>query len=171
MTLIGIPVHFEKGFAMIYDFTSREREPGCVVFALTLNRKRMTERVIIGRSNDVRRRLKSKAGEVYYDVTRPLESLLLTFEGDKVGVWNRNGVILRDSYGKIFPNESERWRMATPVSVFLRKKCKSGEPSAMFAAIRTWEDYLYCFNMDHGADVLLDRQPIGCCASSSDRCL
>ncbi|MCL2812751.1 MAG: hypothetical protein FWD25_12800 [Clostridia bacterium] len=47
---------------MIYDFTSRERELGYVVFALTFKRKRMTERVVISRPNDVQRRLKSKAG-------------------------------------------------------------------------------------------------------------
>ena len=102
---------------MIYDFTSREREPGCVVFALTLNRKRMTERVVIGRSNDVRQRLQTKAGKVYYDVTRPLGSLLLTFESDKAGVWNRNGVILRDSYGKSFPLEAERRSRRLPFVV------------------------------------------------------
>jgi len=142
---------------MIYDFTSRERERGRVVFALTLNRKRMDERIIIGRMDDVRQRLQTKAGKVYYDVTRPLGSLLLTFETDKTGVWNRNGNILRDSYGKTFPMDAERWRMAAPVSEFLRKKCRNGEPSAMFAAIRTWENYLSCFHMNHSADVLCDR--------------
>ena len=131
---------------MIYDFTSHEREQGRVVFALTLNQKRMTERVIIGRMDDVRQRLQTKASKVYYDVTRPLGSLLLTFESDKTGIWNRNGGILRDSYGKTFPNEAERWEMAAPVSEFLRKKCKKCEPSAMFAAIRTWENYLSCFH-------------------------
>ena len=34
--------------------------------------------------------------------------------------------------------------MAVPVSNFLRLKYESGEPPAMFAAIRTWEDYLNC---------------------------
>jgi len=131
---------------MVYDFTSRESERGRVVFALTLHRKRMTERVIIGRTVDVRQRLETKADVVYYDVTRPLGSLLLTFESDKTGVWNRNGDILRDSYGNTFPNEAERWKMAAPVSEFLRQKCKKGEPSAMFAAIHTWEDYLDCLH-------------------------
>jgi len=47
---------------MIYDFTSREREPGYAVLALMLNRKRMTERAAIGRPNDAQRRFKSKVG-------------------------------------------------------------------------------------------------------------
>ena len=142
---------------MHYDFASREREFGRVVFALTLNRKRMIERIIIGESDEVRQRLESRTGEVYFDETRPLGYLLLTFESDKTGEWNRNGAILRNSYNMTFPMEAERWRMAAPVSDFLRRKYESGEPSAMFAAIRTWEDYLNCFGMNHGADVLNNR--------------
>jgi hypothetical protein len=105
----------------------------------------------------VRQRLESKTGEVYCDATRPLGSLLFSFEGDKTGEWSRNGIILSDSYGKIFPLEAERWSMAAPVLDFLFEKYKSGEPSAVFAAIRTWENYLNCFNMNHGAGVLSDR--------------
>ena len=147
---------------MRYNFGSQEREFGRVVFALTLNLKRMTERIIIGRTDDVRERLESKTGEVYYDETRPLGSLLLTFESGKTGEWNRNGVVLRDSYKMVFPMEAERWRMAAPVSDFLRRKYESGEPSAMFAAIRTWEDYLNCFGMNHGADIFNDRTAMLC---------
>jgi hypothetical protein len=33
---------------MKYDFTDRERELGRVVLALTLDRKKMTERIVIG---------------------------------------------------------------------------------------------------------------------------
>ena len=44
-----------------------------------------------------------------------------------------------------------------PATDFLRGKYDSDEPSAMFAAIRTWADYLNCFTMNHGADVLTER--------------
>lgn len=142
---------------MVYDFTSREREVGRVVFALTLNKKRMTERIVIGRNDDARMRLESGGGGVYYDETRPLGSLLFSFEADKIGDWNRHGITLHESYAKTFPREAERWRMAEPVSKYLRGKYDSGEPSAMFAAIRTWEDYLNCYNLRHGADLLTDR--------------
>jgi hypothetical protein len=142
---------------MEYDFTGREREFGRVVFALTLDRKHMTERVVIGRTDEARRRLKTGEGEVFYDETRPLGSLLLTFEADKKGEWNKNGMVLRKSYAKTFPRDAERWKIAVPVSEFLRVKYESGEPSAIFAALRTWEDYLNCFNMNHGADMLTDK--------------
>jgi len=139
---------------MVYDFRSREREFGLVVFALTLDRKRMTERIVIGRYDDVRLRLGSYGADVYYDELRPLGSLLFSFEGDKDFSWNRNGMALRESYSKAFPFESGRWEMAAPVSDFLSGKYESGEPSTMFAAIRTWEDYLNCFNTRDSADAL-----------------
>ena len=143
---------------MDYDFTSRGRDFGRVVFALVLDKKRLTERIVIGRGGDARRRLDGYADRgVYYDETRPLGSLLLTFESDNTGEWNKRGMLLRESYSKAVPRESARWKMAETVSDYLRMKYESGEPSAMFAAIRTWEDYLNCFYMNHGSDMLTDR--------------
>jgi len=142
---------------MNYDFTSRERGFGRVVLALTLDKKRMTERVVVGKADEARRLLDGGDGDVYYDGVRPLGSLLLSFEADSGGEWNKNGMTLRESYGKAIPRESARWKMAAPVSDYLRGKYESGEPSAMFAAVRTWEDYLNCFNMNHGADMLTDK--------------
>jgi hypothetical protein len=96
-------------------------------------------------------------GDVYYDETRPLGSLLIGLEADKDRRWNANAAILRESYGKVFPLDAQRWKLAAPVGDFLTKKYESGEPSAMFAAIRTWEEYLNCFNQNHGADLLTER--------------
>jgi hypothetical protein len=146
---------------MIYDFTSREREFGRVVFALTLDGKRLTERVVIGRTEETRRRFGGDGNaEVCYDGTRPLGSLLLAFESDKNGKWNKYGMTLRESYGKAFVFDAERWKLAAPVSDYLRGKYESGEPSAMFAAVRTWEEYLNCFNLNHGAELLTERLSI-----------
>lgn len=138
----------------IYDFTSKERETGRVVFALTLDRKRLAERIVIGKMEEVRRVLDGSDGEIYYEETRPLGSLLLSFESDASGDWNKNIMALRESYAKIFPRESARWKMVAPVQKFLTEKYNSGEPSAMFAAIRTWEDYLNFLNQNHGVDLL-----------------
>jgi hypothetical protein len=142
---------------MGYDFTGRERELGRVVFALTLDRKRLTERVVIGRADEARQRFEGKESEVFCDETRPLGSLLLTFEADRNGEWNRAGMALRESYDKAFLFDAERWKMAAPVSDFLRRKYESGEPSALFAAVKTWDEYLNCFNLNHGADLLTER--------------
>ena len=142
---------------MNYDFSKREREPGKVVLALTIDRKKMLERVVIARSVEAQLRLEQGIGDVCYDEIRPLGSLLMNFEGDPKREWNIMGMTLRESYGKTFPFESERWRLAAPVAAWLKEKYESMEPTTMFAAIRTWETYLNCFNMSHGADILTER--------------
>ena len=142
---------------MDYDFSKRGRGFGKIVFALTLDRKKMTERIVIGETNETRRHLEDGTGDIYLDCTRPLGKLLIDFEADSERNWNVNATRLRESYGKAIPFEAERWKMAAPVSDFLRSKYAGGEPSAMFAAIRTWEEYLNCFNLNHGADLLIRR--------------
>ena len=85
---------------------------------------------------------------------------IISFESDKDGDWNKNGMLLRESYGKdrvppIF--ENERRKMIAPALEFLTAKYKSGEPSAMFAAVRTWEDYLNLRNKRQASDTLTGR--------------
>ena len=141
----------------IYDFTVRKKYYERVVFALALDKKRLTERIIIGETGQVRRSLEHGDGDVYYDVTRPLGTLLFNFAGDTTGEWNKHGIILRDSYAKFLPFTSSRWNEAAPAVEFLTAKYKSGEPFSVFAAVRTWEDYLSCFNMPLATDTLSKR--------------
>lgn len=142
---------------MQYDFSKQERGLGKIVFALALDRKKMTERIVIGETNETRRQLENGTGNIYYDQTRPLGKLLIDFETDSEREWNRNAMTLCESYGRVFPFEAERWKAAAPVADFLRSKYENGEPSALFAAIRTWEEYLNCFHLNHGADMLIRR--------------
>ncbi len=142
---------------MEYDFSKQERSFGKIVFALTLDRKKMTERIVIGETNETRRQLEDGTGNIFYDQTRPLGKFLIDFETDLGMEWNRNAMTLRESYGKTIPLEAARWKMAAPVADFLRGKYKSGEPSAMFAAVKTWEEYLNCYNLNHGANLLIRR--------------
>ena len=137
-----------------YDFTSREREFGRVVFALILDRKRMTERIVIGREDETRRLLNGGDGEVFYDEVRLLGSLLLNFESDINGEWNSRILALQESYELKYAFGSARWSKVASVSEFLTAKCNSGEPSAMFAAVRTWDDYLSFYNQNRGATLL-----------------
>jgi len=139
-----------------YDFTNKEREQGRVIFALTLDKKKLTERIVIGKADEVRRLLNGGDGEVYYDEVRPLGSLLLTFESDMCGDWNNIITPLRDSYKKISPIGNARWKMVEPVQKFLTDKYNSGEPSAMYTAILSWEEYIRFHNQNHGATLLND---------------
>ena len=115
---------------MDYDFSKHERDFGKIVFAITLDRKKLTERIVIGEMNETRRQLEDGTGNIYYDQTSPLGKLLIDFEADSEREWNRNAMILHESYSKTFPLEAERWKMSAPVSDYLHNKYKSGEPSA-----------------------------------------
>ncbi|MDL2233152.1 hypothetical protein LJC63_06175 [Ruminococcaceae bacterium OttesenSCG-928-L11] len=142
---------------MEYDFSKRGRGFGKIVFALTLDRKKMMERIVIGEMNEARRQLEDGSGNIYFDQTRPLGQFLIDFETDAGMEWNRNSMTLRESYGKVIPLEAARWKMAAPVADFLRGKYESGEPTALFAAVKTWDEYLNCYNLNHGADLLIGR--------------
>lgn len=147
---------------MNYDFTKREREFGRMVFALTLDRKKMTERIVIGEMEEVRFRLERDSSEVSLDVVRPMGSLLLGFESDPDRLWNTNAMLLHQSYEKGVLFGEERWKMVEPGAQFLQQKYESGEPAGMFTAMRTWEEYLNCYNLKHGPQLFLDRMAILC---------
>jgi len=140
----------------IYDFKSRETEPGRVIFALSLNRKQLTERIVIGKENEVRLILNGGNGKVYYDEVRPFGSLLFNFESDKNGEWESHIPSLCESYELKYFFGAARWNKVALVSEFLTAKYNGGEPSAMFAAVRTWENYLSCFNMNQATTMLTD---------------
>ena len=142
---------------MDYDFGKRERTLSKIVFALALDRKKMTERIVIGEMSETRRHLEDGMGNVYYDQTRPLGKLLIDFEADAGREWNQNLMYLSESYGKGVLFEAERWKAAASVAEFLRGKYGDANPSAMFAAVKTWEEYLNCFHLNHGADMLIGR--------------
>ncbi len=141
---------------MDYDFAKRERGLGRIVFAIFLDKKKLTERIVIGETGEVRLRLERGAGKVYYDRTRPLGQWLIDFEADPDRRWNVNAMLLRESYDKAFPFEGERWKFSEQSVTFLWKKYKNGKPAAMFAAIRTWEEYLNRYHQNHGGDLFLE---------------
>ncbi len=142
---------------MDFNFTIRDMNLERIVFVLTLDRKKMTERIVIAETGEAILRLEQNAGNVFYDQTRPLGELLTGFEADPDRRWNANAARLHESYGKVFPFERARWKTVKPCADFLREKYESGEPSSMFAAIRTWEAYLNCFHMSHGPERFLER--------------
>jgi hypothetical protein len=138
---------------MKYDFP-RKYTTSRTVFVLSLIQKKMSERIVIAEAGEALNRLNGGAGDVYYDQTRPLGQLLFNFESDMGSLWESNTAILRESYGKTFPFEGERWKIAQPALDFMRIKYSSDEPTAVFAAVRLWELNLYCYNQNHGAELL-----------------
>ena len=140
---------------MDYDFTRWEPVFTRKVFALCLDRKLMTERVIIGEATEARNLFENRNGSVYIDDTQPIGTLLFNFEADKDKTWNTNAMKLYESYDVL--SQSKRWQVTEPANAFLREKYTSGNPTAAFASMRTWDEYLNCYNLNHGGDIFLER--------------
>ena len=63
-----------------------------ILFVLTLDRKKMKERILIGEEQQIRFRLNgSQNAEVLCDMTRPLGTFLINFERDTDRDWNLYG--------------------------------------------------------------------------------
>ena len=121
-----------------------ERHDPCrerVLFVLTLDRKKMKERILIGEEQQIRFRLNgSQNAEVLCDMTRPLGTFLINFERDTDRDWNLYGLSpLRQAL------HSNRWKqpeLEQAASEFLWGKYLSNDPLKMYVAFRIWNSYL-----------------------------
>ena len=140
-----------------YEFTSKNRGLSRTILLLTLDKKKMTERIIIGEAGEIRLRLERDIGDVLYDETQKLGTFLFNFESDPDREWNVNSMGLHDNFAGLFPTKNVKSKALKPYTDFLRRKYMSGEPSAMFAAVKTWEEYWRCFSISHGSDIFIGR--------------
>jgi len=112
-----------------------------ILFVLTLDRKKMKERILIGEEQQIRFRLNgSQNAEVLCDMTRPLGTFLINFERDTDRDWNLYGLSpLRQAL------HSNRWKqpeLEQAASEFLWGKYLSNDPLKMYVAFRIWNSYL-----------------------------
>lgn len=91
---------------MEMEFVRHEPCYDRVLFVLTLDRKKMKERILIGEELQVRFRLQGDMdANMLCDTTRPLGTFLAEFEHDPDGEWNRFGLApLREAL------HSSRWK-------------------------------------------------------------
>jgi len=142
---------------MDYEFILKNSIYERIVFTLILDKKKMTERIIIGESEKIKLHLEHGNGNVYYDKTRPLGSMLIYFERDTKKEWNINAGVIKKSYEVIFTNNRARKKGLHENIDFLQNKIDTGEPTAMYAAIHTWEQYLNCYRLNHSGDLFIGR--------------
>ncbi len=126
---------------MKYDFQRHEPCFDRVLFVLTLDRKKMKERIVAGKESTIRSRLRGiPDAEVVCDITRPIGTFLTDFEQDPDGEWNRLGLApLRESL------HTNRWKqpdLEKAAGSFLSRKYQTGDPVRQYAAFRIWEGYL-----------------------------
>lgn len=113
-----------------------------MAMALSLNKKRMTERVIIGKRETVELWLADiEAGEMLYEAERPLGSFLFEHESQAAGEWNENaGSVLMLAVGSTVnrkENADAAWN-------YLEEKLNSQNPVCIFTACQLWHWYDAC---------------------------
>ena len=130
-----------QGIRMENQFVRHEPCFERILFVLTLDKKKMKERILIGEEQQIRFRLDgSKSAEVLCDMTRPLGTFLINFERDTDRDWNLYGLSpLRQAL------HSNRWKqpeLEQAASEFLWEKYLSNDPLKMYVAFRIWNSYL-----------------------------
>ena len=96
---------------------------------------------MIGTEDEVRSRLEGNEGaELACDTTNPLGTLLIRFDKDPDGTWNRLGLSpLRDA---MYTNRWGQPALEQAAGKFLSGKYQSGEPICQYTAFRIWNGYL-----------------------------
>ncbi|MDR2532283.1 MAG: hypothetical protein LBC82_05510 [Oscillospiraceae bacterium] len=141
----------------MFEFINKNRGLTNTVFMLALDKKKKTERVIIGEAGAIKLRLERNISDVLYDKTRPLGRLLLDFEKDPDKEWQLNASYMADNFAGLTPTKNVESRALKPYIGFLEQKYMSGEPTAMFAAVKTWEIYWQHFKGKDGSEKFLNR--------------
>ncbi len=112
-----------------------------IVFVLTLDRKKMKERIMVGNTSQIFSGINGNMDtELLCDMTRPLGTFLTDFENDMQGDWNRFGIM--PLYDALHVN---RWRQSAleqQAGDFLREKYATPDPVRQYAAVRIWNEYL-----------------------------
>lgn len=122
-------------------FSRREPTQEQIVFVLSLDRKEMKERILIGEEMNIRYRLSvTPSSPVLLDITRPLGTILLNFEENGFYHWAASG--FKPLYDALHSNRWAQPKLEQSASSFLKKQFKSGDPVRMYTSFRIWNDYL-----------------------------
>lgn len=112
-----------------------------IVFALTLDRKKMKERIMVGKADQIFYGLNGNTdAELPCDMTRLLGTFLTDFENDMQGDWNRFGIM--PLYEALHVNRWKQPELEQQAGDFLRKKYAVLDPVRQYVAVRIWNEYL-----------------------------
>lgn len=126
---------------MEMEFVRHEPCHDRILFVLTLDRKKMKERILIGEESEIRLRLSgTEETDVLFDETRPLGKLIVDFEHDGQRSWNEFGIM--PLYNALHTNRWQQPGLEQTSGSFLAEKYATGDPVRMYAAFRIWNEYL-----------------------------
>ena len=148
-----------QGIGMENQFIRHEPCFERILFVLTLDRKKMKERILIGEEQQIRFRLNgSQNAEVLCDMTRPLGTFLINFECDTDRDWNLYGLSpLRQAL------HSNRWKqpeLEQAASEFLWEKYLSNDPLKMYVAFRICPCHAQSLSKKFPAGVSYHKAPL-----------
>ena len=125
---------------MEYHFKRQEINGDRVLFALSLDKKSLKERILIGTETEIIKRLwNDPEAEVYYDEVHPIGALFMRKSSDETDWTDRGFMPLWKALHTTRWKQPELEQNATD---FCTKKYQSGDPLAIYAAIRLWDGYL-----------------------------
>ena len=112
-----------------------------ILLVLTLDRRKMKERILVGEEQQIRFRLEGNDGAaVVCDVTRALGSFIDGFTYDPQGEWNLSG--LGPLHDALHTNRWKQPALEQRAGDFLRGQYETGDPVRMYSALRIWNGYL-----------------------------
>ncbi len=126
---------------MNYQFERQNPVTDHIIFVLTLDRKKMKERILIGEEIEIRSRLHgNEDANIFFDQTRPLGTLITAFEHDEDHKWTTNAIM--PLYNAMHENRFKQPGLEQTASFFLQEEWDSQDPIKQYAAFRIWNEYL-----------------------------
>jgi len=126
---------------MTFEFNRHEPVRDRIILVMTLDKKKMKERILIGEEMEIRFRLEGKETTgLLYDATRPLGTFLIQFVSDETGAWNQHGVM--PLYKALHTNRWKQPEHEQEASTFLSEQFSAGDPVRMYVAFQIWNHYL-----------------------------
>lgn len=125
---------------MDYQFNDFYYTSDRIVFAVVLDKQKMKERILVGTDFSIQKKLRGeKCQGIYYDVTRPLGTLVIDFYSDLERKWNTDVIMeLREALSL---SGKKRTLCENKPMNFLAAQYESNIPERMFAAIKIWNGY------------------------------
>ena len=125
---------------MEYHFKRQEISGDRVLFALSLDKKSGKERILIGTEIGIIKRLwNDPEADVYYDEVHPIGTLFMRIEHNGTDWTDRGFMPLWKAL------HTTRWKQPVLEQVaadFCTEMYQSGDPFAIYTAIRIWDGYL-----------------------------
>lgn len=126
---------------MNYTFENRDYIEQKIILVMTLDRKKKTERILVGQEELIRVALKfDNAIPVFCDITRPLGSVLFDEEYLNAQEWYDNTIYpiyAFPSMSGFSKNQYEKY-----LADYLNYKSQSNNPISMYLAFHIWNEYM-----------------------------